>query len=345
MELVSIIVPIYHVKEEYLRTCIESILKQEYQKIELILVDDGSTGKEGPICDEYQSRDKRVKVIHQKNQGVSAARNHGLREAKGTWICFADADDWIEKNMLKEVLENIELRNTDMVVWNFWFNYPDRETVRKNYPVSIWVEEQEKLEEARLFLLRTIAVRKGELKIPTLSMPVCHLYRRELIEEHQIVFDTSFKQGEDKLFNYQYYMHIKNFMYLNLPLYHYRIHRESTTQNFFNEHVDTSTRILKKYYEIEPRIEKEPVFRNTYYIRVLYIAWFLIGRYYLKTGKKTSVQVQEFSSLMNTEPYREAAENVKLSDMEFSMTKVRLFMIKHHMYYFLFRNARRESGL
>lgn len=336
MELVSIIVPVYHVQDHYLRVCIESILQQEYQKIELILVDDGSENNEGLICDEYRNADERVKVIHQDNQGVSAARNRGMREAEGTWICFVDADDWIEKNMIKEVLGNMAGRAPDMVVWNLYFNYPSREIVRKNYPDSIWVEESQRLEEARLFLLRTIAVRKGELKIPTLGMPFCHLYKRSIIEKHDITFDISFKQGEDKLFNYQYYMHIRNFLYLNLPLYHYRIHQESTTHTFFREHVETSTRILKKYYEIEPEIQNNLEFRNTYYIRVMYIAWFLIGRYYLKKGGRMTALIREFSFLMRTEPYREAIRNVKLSDMEFCMTKVRMLMLKYHMYRFLF---------
>ncbi|PWJ48362.1 glycosyltransferase family 2 protein [Faecalicatena contorta] len=336
MELVSIIVPVYHVQDHYLRACIESILQQEYQKIELILVDDGSKNNEGLICDEYRNADERVKVIHQENQGVSAARNRGMREAEGTWICFVDADDWIEKNMIKEVLENMAGRAPDMVVWNLYFNYPSREIIRKNYPESIWVEEPQRLEEARLFLLRTIAVRKRELKIPTLGMPVCHLYKRKIIEKHDITFDISFKQGEDKLFNYQYYMHIRNFLYLNLPLYHYRIHQESTTHTFFREHVETSTRILKKYYEIEPEIQNNFEFRNTYYIRVMYIAWFLIGRYYLKKGGRMTALIREFSVLMRTEPYREAIRNAKLSDMEFSMTKIRMLMLKYHMYRFLF---------
>jgi glycosyltransferase involved in cell wall biosynthesis len=339
MELVSIIVPVYNVKEEYLRACIESILHQEYKKIELILVNDGSQNNAGLICDEYKNRDDRIRVIHQKNQGVSAARNNGMQVSEGTWICFVDADDWIENNMIKEVIEDLEHKDVDMVVWNLYFNYPSHEIIRKNYPKSIWVDEPQKLEEARLFLLRTIAVRKNELKIPTMSLPFCHLYKRSIIEKHNITFDTSFKQGEDKLFNYQYYMHIHHFFYLNLPLYHYRIHQESTTHTFFEEHVEMSTRLLKNYYKIEPKIQDSKEFRNTYYIRVLYIAWFLIQRYYLKKDEKMSALIQEFANLMRIEPYREAAKNMKLSGMEFSITKIRLMMLKLHMYHLLFWDA------
>ncbi len=345
MDLVSFIVPVYHIQEQYLRECIESILYQKYKNIELILVDDGAVDNEGTVCDEYKRMDKRVSVIHQENQGVSIARNNGIKAASGKWICFVDADDWIEKNMIREVFDKISAEDVDMVVWNLYYSYPDHEVIRKNYPQTIYVKEPDKLKEAELFLLRTIAVRKNELKIPTLSQPVCHLYKKSLIDEFCIRFSPDFKQGEDKLFNYEYFKHIGNFIYINLPLYHYRIHSESTTQSFFDAHVDTSTRILKKYAEIDSRIGTESDFRNTYYIRVLYIAWMLIGRYYLKTGDSLKASVNDFSKLMNAEPYKKAAKSVDLSEMYFSMTKVRMFLMKHKMHYLLFLDVRRENKI
>lgn len=343
MELISIIVPVYNVKEAQLRQCIESILQQEYRDLELILVDDGSENGAGSVCDEYQKKDGRIHVIHQKNQGVSVARNHGIQAAKGDWISFVDGDDWIDKNMLTEVMKNKADSGVDLIVWNLYYNDPDREVIRKNYPRSLCVEAPDQLKEVRLFHLRTIAIRGKELKIPTLNVAACHFYKRSIIEEYRIVFDTSLKQGEDKLFNYQYFMHIKKFLYLNLPLYHYRIHEESTTHSFFEGHVETSTRILKKYSAIEPLIQTDPAFRNTYYIRVLYIAWILIRRYFLKKGGSMSASIREFADMMRTEPYREAMKNIKLSEMEFSMTKIRLTMLKHHMYHLLFLDVMRED--
>ena len=96
MPEISIIVPVYNV-EKYLTRCIDSILTQTFTNFELILVDDGSTDKSGVICDSYEKKDKRVKVIHKKNQGVSEARNTGLNFAKGKKISFVDSDDYIYK--------------------------------------------------------------------------------------------------------------------------------------------------------------------------------------------------------------------------------------------------------
>ena len=94
MSLISVIVPVYNV-EKYLEACIDSILQQTYEKIEIILVDDGSTDSCGKICDEYASKDSRLKVLHKGNGGLSSARNAGIKVATGEWITFIDSDDYI----------------------------------------------------------------------------------------------------------------------------------------------------------------------------------------------------------------------------------------------------------
>ena len=96
-ELISIIVPVYNV-EEYLKECIDSIINQTYKRIEIILVDDGSTDKSGKICDDYAKIDKRIKVVHKENGGLSDARNVGISVSSGKYIAFVDSDDWVEKN-------------------------------------------------------------------------------------------------------------------------------------------------------------------------------------------------------------------------------------------------------
>lgn len=115
MPELSIIVPIYKV-EKYLPKCIESILNQSFTDFELILVDDGSPDYCGLICDEYAGKDSRVKVIHQNNQGVSAARNAALDVAEGRYLGFVDADDWIEKDMYQTMLQTAFANGADVVI-------------------------------------------------------------------------------------------------------------------------------------------------------------------------------------------------------------------------------------
>ena len=118
MAEVSIIVPVYQV-EKYIRQCVDSILAQTFTDFELILVDDGSKDQSGKICDEYARMDTRVKVIHQKNSGVAAARNHGIACANGSYLCFVDADDWIENTMIMQCLSQIKENDADMAVCGF----------------------------------------------------------------------------------------------------------------------------------------------------------------------------------------------------------------------------------
>ena len=112
-DLISIVVPIYNV-EKYLKTCVDSLIKQSYENIEIILVDDGSPDNSGKMCDEYKKEDNRIKVIHKKNGGLSDARNVGLEESKGKYIMFVDSDDFIEENCLELLYNNIVKYNKEI---------------------------------------------------------------------------------------------------------------------------------------------------------------------------------------------------------------------------------------
>lgn len=114
--IISIIVPIYNV-EKYLKRCIDSIVNQSYQNLDIIFVDDGSPDRSGEICDEYAKLDSRVKVIHKTNGGLSDARNKGIEIASGDFVMFIDSDDWIELNTC-EVIKNIICdNNADLVIF------------------------------------------------------------------------------------------------------------------------------------------------------------------------------------------------------------------------------------
>lgn len=117
-ELISVIVPVYNV-EPYLRRCVESILHQTYQNLEILLVDDGSTDASGAICDEYATLDDRVTVIHQKNGGLSAARNMGIDRAKGEYLCFVDSDDLLDCHMVETLYTDLTEQGAEIAVVGF----------------------------------------------------------------------------------------------------------------------------------------------------------------------------------------------------------------------------------
>ena len=127
--LISVIVPVYKV-ENYLNQCLESIVKQTYSNLEILLVDDGSPDRCPEICDEWARREKRVRAIHKQNGGLSDARNAGLALAQGELVMFVDSDDWIAPEMAEKMLEAMEREEADMVICQYIKALPDGKTKR-----------------------------------------------------------------------------------------------------------------------------------------------------------------------------------------------------------------------
>lgn len=133
---VSIIVPVYNV-ECYLNKCIDSLISQTYKELEIILVDDGSLDNSGKKCDEYALKDKRIKVIHQDNGGVSVARQTGLKTASGDYIIHADPDDWVEKTMCEELVRKAIDEDADLVICDYWTEEKDKTTYCSEKPSTL----------------------------------------------------------------------------------------------------------------------------------------------------------------------------------------------------------------
>ena len=119
MDTISVIVPVYKV-EPYLKQCVDSIINQTYKNLEIILVDDGSTDNCGKICDEYASKDNRIKVLHIENGGPAVARNAGLDIATGKYIGYVDSDDYIEPDMYETLYNAMIKTNAGLVVCNWY---------------------------------------------------------------------------------------------------------------------------------------------------------------------------------------------------------------------------------
>ena len=140
MLLISIIIPVYNA-EKYIRKCLDSIIAQTYTCWEAILVDDGSLDNSGAICDEYARKDQRFKVIHQQNGGVSVARQTGLDHATGNYIIHCDPDDWVEPNMLEELLNCAVSEGADMVICDFIEEHPNKSTyISQGLPDNVSAE-------------------------------------------------------------------------------------------------------------------------------------------------------------------------------------------------------------
>jgi len=142
MPLISIIVPVFNV-EAYVERCIESLILQSYQNIEIIIVDDGSTDNSGKICDKYRESDSRVKVIHKQNGGLADARNTGVDKAKGEYIAFVDSDDWVAADYVNEMYKVLVLNDSDIAVCKFQRVSQNRVISHKSNEVQkVYVREE-----------------------------------------------------------------------------------------------------------------------------------------------------------------------------------------------------------
>lgn len=205
--MISIIVPVYKA-EKYLHRCVDSILAQSYSDFELLLIDDGSKDSSGEICDEYAAKDFRVRVFHKENGGVSSARNIGLENAKGEWVTFCDADDYVTSDWLDSYREVMH-ENVDLAIQGYYIIDKDK-TIKKKLSQSIGyaVDEKRRL----IAILMTQGV-YGYLWVK--------LFRRQIIEDNHISFDTNSTFREDEQFFSKYLEYVTSFRCIDKENYYY----------------------------------------------------------------------------------------------------------------------------
>ncbi len=205
--LVSIIIPVYNT-ERYVRRTVESALAQTYEPIEIILVNDGSADRSGEICDEIAHSDRSIKVIHQHNSGVSAARNAGLNAATGEYVQFLDSDDVIEEGMTAALVTVIQNQLCDLVACDFMY------VNRDNKPRAL----EAGVHPATDVLIRTYTDRS----LWAVFHSACYmLFKRQIIVSNQIQFNTEFVIGEDGLFALEYMCHCRKIGVVNEAFYKY----------------------------------------------------------------------------------------------------------------------------
>ena len=195
MSLISIIVPVYNA-EKVLHYCVDSLLSQTYRDFEIILVDDGSTDCSGTVCDNYADKDPRIRVIHQQNGGVSNARNNGIIEAKGEYICFVDSDDYVSSNYLSAL---IEVKDRYPNIDNIWCGMQTTNGYDKDNALRRVVFSNN---ESISFSSRKNIMDLHEKWLN--ACPFCKLFSREVIISNNLSFDERLSLGEDLLFNFDY---------------------------------------------------------------------------------------------------------------------------------------------
>lgn len=251
MENVTIIVPVYNA-EKYLKACLDSIVSQIYRDIEILLVDDGSTDNSGIICDEYAVKDKRIKVFHNENKGVSYSRNLGINKATGKYLLFVDSDDVIEKEYVYELVKPTEEKNYDLVVCNRIDIF-----LPKNKKKEIVVNKE---------LLSDNFQNDYYLLVENLKIISVKLYKKEIIDKYNIRFPIGISSSEDQRFNFLYFEHVKKYTYINKCLYKYfRRDNDSLSQVLTDKICEDIIETLlfeKTYFENFKIKNKESILSN-----------------------------------------------------------------------------------
>lgn len=205
---ITVIIPVYNV-EKYLHQCIESIINQRFTDFELLLIDDGSTDNSPDICDYFQSKDMRIKTFHKKNGGVSSARNLGIQEARGKWICFIDADDWVGTKYLEELYEAVDSDNL-LIVQGF-----NRLDNHKKLPVTL---DFGNLTVSSKSYFELFSVKE----LHRYGYPYAKLYNRKVVIDNNIHFDIDIVCIEDAIFMYEYLLKTKTVKFIEGTNYFYR---------------------------------------------------------------------------------------------------------------------------
>ena len=237
MSKISIIVPVYNV-ENYINRCIESVIFQNYSDYELILIDDGSTDNSGIICDNYSKQYDNIISVHKDNHGVSSARNVGLSIAKGKYITFLDADDFLNCDFLKEIIKY----KTDFVCQTA--NILDERGVllyKAKYENEFYYN--------RKIICQNI---KEILLSGRLNWAHCKLYDSSIIKKHNIKFDETINFGEDTLFTIEYIKHINSLAIDNNANYNYVIYssRKTLSNSITSKQIEMAKNVNKKIIEL-----------------------------------------------------------------------------------------------
>lgn len=210
--LVSVIIPVYNV-EAYLPECVESVRRQTYPYWELLLIDDGSKDGSPGICDDFQRKDPRIRVIHKENEGPSSARNLGIDSARGDYIAFVDSDDLIDSEMLEQMVEKIVRYHTDLVLCGYKRFHP---SWRRSYQLSPY----------SLVILQGLPELASVYERPETNMfgvsIWAKLYRKDILWENRIRFREDVNYEEDCLFNLDYFRHVRTTAVLRDIFYFYR---------------------------------------------------------------------------------------------------------------------------
>ena len=335
---ISIIIPVYNTDHDYLAKCLESCLNQSVaETVEVIAVNDGSTNGCEKVLEEYEGIYDALKVIHQENQGTSVARNAGLDAARGDYIMFVDADDWIEENACEEALRAAFTANSDILFFGYATNYTNRQLERV-------LEDPDE----RLFNRETLqlAILEGNPMLGPVEVgaPWGKLIRRSVIEEYHVRYTPGLKKGQDTVFVLHLLERCTSFAYQSFLGYHYRMSGTSISHRYNPDIVAIMERTLSAYRSFTEVYNKSNPFKlavSRKYFRVLTGEYLMLNYCHPDNKIPESEKRREFLELLECEPYCFVAKNTEGAKLSI-YDRLMLAFVKHKNVRMLFGLKRLE---
>lgn len=296
--LISVIVPIYNV-QQYLSQCVESILAQTYQNLEIILVDDGSTDDSGRMCDALTQRDNRIQVIHKPNGGLSDARNAGTKACNGTFVFYLDSDDYLEQDAISALVRIQFESHAEVVIGNYFYTYSDHEDIAQ--PDTGTVEAYPRKEAIALLM-------QGKLQ----TFAWGKLIRADIAKRHLFPIGKLF---EDHFWTHLVFQDCETVVYSSKPMVHYRQRGNSISFTFNLKRLD----IIEGWRERIVFLQQEyPDMVEEYLHRcagdTVSLAWLVLTR--MKKHKKQGfLKLREFTEEYHLERHSEGSVKALLTSL------------------------------
>lgn len=350
-EMITVIVPVYKIKEEFLINCIESLINQGRSDYRIILVDDGSPDNCGAICDEYASKSSIISVIHQKNQGVSVARNNAIKVAKTKWITFVDADDWVECNYIDELYQQLNsgAYNADIVMFEYSREYKSLQSV-ESLGINTGFLTDEILLTVRKSTFYKLLI-NGKANPYTTIAIWDKVYKTDFLKSQNIWFVPEARKGQDRLFNADALNSTHSIYYLGKVLYHYRCWEDSRTNRYDIKVPGLTTIELNSLLQIIKKHNMQEQSRNYLNCRICTRLYTCMRLYYFHENntKPLKSKIEEVKKLVASEPYKSALQNVNMKLLS-TQEKIFVMCLKMKLYRMVYvlvkaRNIRTKSQL
>lgn len=323
---VSFIVPVYNVPSKMLIRCIESLIYQTYENIEIILVNDGSTDSSGSICDSYEREDSRITTIHQENKGLSGARNTGFLNAIGNYISFVDGDDWVEESFCEELLK---YKGQDIIISSIIKDFSTRVKYLE-YPFD---DEQHFTKSDRKFLQNKVLDFYANI-----SGVYSKLINRNFLVEHKLQHNESLKQGAEGIeFNFRLFAKVNSVVFLNQYFYHY-MYNESSISSFPSDESNKLTILcfseIKSYIKDKESSDNELL--SNLYTRILYfIVTTVISSYFHPKNINTYNEKKKKTLKFMEHPLiKETLQKGDFGKLDFQR-KIIIFLVSKKLFWFI----------